>query len=358
MYINLPLSYTVSTTTVHYHLICVICHTDLKENEVHKDELLYTLYDLTRLTESKIQEIENRVLDIDKDKDMINGVQLLLMVVNSSEYYAAMYYFSKNEAKILNNNGTTYYIGKWGETPAALVRQKDSGYSGTGRSNHLARLSINLFCNLKFIVALGVCGTIEQLGHVVVSTKICGCNDLKITNKIINRSEITEPGDCIFNYLKNNYELWSFTCTKPDCNQYKSKALFKPILSGTPLIASGEYRDKLIRGVREEAVGVEMEGIGVLQALQELKKRDSIEFIIVKAGCDYANEEKNKEWQPVAAMAAADFLHVQLTNPSVYIQLPIGKPIYNILCIIYILSISMVVLNSRKIVWLLENFVL
>ena len=333
MYIKLPLSHTVSTTTVHCHLICVICHTDLKENKVHKDELLYTLDNLTHLTESKIQEIENRVLDIDKDKDMINGVQLLLMVVNSSEYYAAMYYFSKKEAKILKNNGTTYYIGNWGEIPAALVRQKDSGYSGTGRSNYLTRLSINLFNNLKRIVALGVCGIANEqmkLGHVVVSTKICGCNDLKIAeNEIINRSNTTEPGDWILNDLKENYEAWSFnTCTKRDCNEHKSKALFKPILSGTPLIASGEYRDKLIRGVREEAVGVEMEGIGVLDALQEVKKRDSIDFIIVKAGCDYANEEKNKEWQPVAAMAAADFLHVQLTKPAVYKQLLIGKPIY------------------------------
>ena len=301
----------------------------MKETKIHEEELLYKLDYLIHLTDSKIKEIEKKVLDIDEDKDMINGVQLLLMVVNSSEYYAAMYYFTKKEARILNKDGTIYYIGKWDEIPAALVRQKDSGYNGIGRSNQLTRLSINLFCNLKFIVALGVCGIVEtdrsKLGDVVVSDKICGCNDLKITNEIINRSEITEAGDRIRNYLKNNHEQWSFVCTKPECKKYESKACFKPMLSGTPLIASGEYRDKLIRGVNVEAVGVEMEGIGVLQALRELAKRDDIEFIIVKAGCDYANEKKNKEWQPVAAMAAADFLYVQLTKPVVCKEI-IGKP--------------------------------
>ena len=305
-----------------YYPLCIYL-TDLKETKIDKKELLYTLDDLIQLTGSKIKKIEKDVFDINKDKDMIDGVHLLLMVVNSSEYYAAMHYFSKN-AKIFNKDDTTYYIGKWGEIPAALVRQKDNGYI---ESNKLTRLSINLFCNLKFIVALGVCGITEEwkLGHVVVSDKICGCNDLKITSKIINRSETTKAGDHIRSYLKTNYELWSFVCTKPEYNKYESKACFKPMLSGTPLIASGEYRDMLIQGVNEEAVGVEMEGIGVLQALQEFKKRDTIEFIIVKAGCDYANAEKNKEWQPVAAMAAADFLYVQLTKPFVYEKI-IGKP--------------------------------
>ena len=39
---------------------------------------------------------------------------------------------------------------------------------------------------------------------------------------------------------------------------------------------------------------------------------------IVKAGCDYADETKNKEWQPVAAMAAADFVYQQLDRKIVH----------------------------------------
>ena len=255
---------------------------------------MYTLDDLIDKTKSKIHEIEESVvLDADKAKHIIDRVQLLLMVVNSSEYYAAMYYFCRSEVRKLNYNGTFYYIGKWGEIHAALVRQKESGYHGPGRSLELTCLSINLFPKLEFIVALGVCGTVGKLGDVVVSSKIYGCTDLKIiADGMINRSNVDEAGDHIFNCLKNNYELWSFPCTKPGYDEYKSKAVFKPMISGTPLIADGEYRDKLVQSICREAAGVEMEGVGVLQGIKDAKKRDMIEFVIVKAGCDYADKKQ------------------------------------------------------------------
>ena len=284
-------------------------------NNVTGSDLKYTLNGLHHQVKKKIKDINQSIVD----KDMINSVELLLMVVNSSEYYAAMHYFSKNEVGKISKDGYQFYVGKWGKVPACLVRQIDSGFFGDGRSEHLTRSSINLFPNLKFIVALGVCGTVGNIGDVIVSTKICGCNDLKITDdSIINRSEVTEAGSRILRILKDNHELWSFVCTKSEHMQNKSKAVFKPMLSGTPLIASGDYRDKLIEGVRKEAVGVEMEGIGVLTGIKQAKKRDIIEFVIVKAGCDYADKSKNKEWQPVAAMAASDFLYEQLGKKSVY----------------------------------------
>ena len=263
------------------------------------------------MTRNNIDEIDKSVLNNDEDKDIINGVKLLIMVVNSSEYYAAMHYFSKSKVSKLTNNtdGTIYYVGKWDKIPAALVRQHKNG---SVESKDLTEMSTAIFHNLEVIVSLGVCGTTEKLGQVLVSSKICGCNDLKITDTIIDRGDITEPGDRILKCLKDNFECWSFLCTKEGYDQYKSNAEFKPMLSGTHLIASGDYRDKLIQGVNREAVGVEMEGVGVLLGLKKAKKRDQIEFIIVKAGCDYADESKHNEWQPVAAMAAADFLYEQL----------------------------------------------
>ena len=307
----------------------------MSSNNITGSDLKYTLKELYDQVKKKLEDINQNIVD----KDMINNsVELLLMVVNSSEYYAAMYYFSKSEAGTISEDGYQFYVGKWGKVPACLVRQIDSGFFGDGRSEHLTRLSINLFPNLKFIVALGVCGTVGNIGDVIVSTKICGCNDLKITDdSIINRSEVTEAGSRILRILKNNHELWSFVCTKPECTesehmQNKSKAVFKPMLSGTPLIASGDYRDKLIEGVRKEAVGVEMEGIGVLEALKQAKKRDEIEFVIVKAGCDYADQSKNKEWQPVAAMAASDFLYKQLAKENVYEQFLMGMLCMHVCC--------------------------
>ena len=289
------------------------------ENKIPKENLKYTTDDLQKGVKDLLLKFDNDVLDEHNDKKIIDSVLLLLMVVNSSEFLAAMNSFSKSDAKILNSEGNNYYIGKWGQIPAALVQQGDQGTGGPSGSQQLTCSSINLFKNLKVIIALGVCGTLGRLGDVVVSSRIDGCNLLKVKGDgLINRSVVCRPGKNIYSFLKLSTDIWSFLCTKEGTEQYKAKAVFKPMLSGTPLIASGKYRDKLIENVSQEAGGVEMEGIGVVDGIDISKNKDKIEFVIVKAGCDYADETKSKEWQPVAAMAAADFVYHQLDKKIVH----------------------------------------
>jgi len=290
------------------------------EKEIPKENLRYTIDDLKREVEDPLRKFDNNVLDEQRDKHIIDGVQFLFMVVNPSEFLAAMYYFSKSEAKILHSGGSNYYVGKWGKIPAALVQQGEQGITGPNGSQHLTESSIYLFKNLKVIIALGVCGTMGRLGDVIVSSRIDGCDRQKIGgNKIIDRALKCRPGQTIYNFFKLSADIWSFQCTKQGTEE-QAKAVFKPMLSGCPLIASGEYRDKLIENVSQEAGGVEMEGIGVVDGIDIAKKKDQIEFVVVKAGCDYADESKNKEWQPVAAMAAADFAYTQLDKEIVHHQ--------------------------------------
>lgn len=277
-----------------------------------KDMLKYTLDDLKKEAKDFIHISKNTVL---KSSDTaIHRVLLLLMVVNDSEFFAAMNYFSKSEeAKTLNFKNHLYYIGKWVGIPAALVQQNNQGHSNAQQLTHS---SIGLFKNLKVIIALGVCGTVNGLGNVIVSSRIDGCDITKIIpGQIINRAQRYKPGQNILSFFKS--DTWSYQCTKQNTAEYTAVAVLKPMLSGCPLIASGEYRDQLMADVSQEAGGVEMEGIGVIEAIESSNKRDRIEFIIVKAGCDYADETKNKEWQPVAAMAAADFVYCQLDNEIV-----------------------------------------
>ena len=301
-----------------------ICHLNLcclgeMEKKIPKVNLKYTTDDLQKGLKDVLPKFNNDVLIEHKDKKIIDGVLLLLMVVNSSEFLAAMNYFSKSEAKILNSDGNNYYVGRWGQIPAALVRQRGQGISGPSGSQQLTCSSINLFKHLKVIIALGVCGTVGRLGDVIVSSRIDGFNLYKVKgDQLINRSLVCQPGDNIYGFLMLSPEIWSFLCATEGTEEYKAKAVFKPMLSGTPLIASGQYRDKLIENVSQEAGGVEMEGIGVVDGIRISKKMDKIEFVIVKAGCDYADETKNKEWQPVAAMAAADFVYQQLDRKIVH----------------------------------------
>ena len=271
----------------------------------------YTVHDLQKKVADFLDKFNNDALSLN-DKEIINSVCLLLMVVNDIEFLAAMYYFSKNKGKELHHENYTYYVGKWGEIPAALVLQGVPGIAGPGGAQELTCVSIKLFTNLKLIISLGVCGTMDRLGDVIVSSRIDGCSFYVKGDRMFDRSSQYQPGKNILKFFKIGANTWSFQCTKPGIVEYRAKAVLKPMLSVSQLIASGEYRDKLIANFSEEAGGVEMEGIGVIRGIHIAKKIEQIKFIIVKAGCDYADESKSKEWQPVAAMAAADFLYSQL----------------------------------------------
>ena len=256
----------------------------------------YTIDNLnSEKIEASIHRFNNNTLD-KNDKESIDNVVLLLMVVNESEFLAAMHYFSKNEGKGLHYENNFYYVGKWGKIPAALVRQCEQGITGVNGAQELTRVSIELFTNLKLIIGVGVCGTMGRLGDVIVSSQIDGCIKKKVMGELfINRSLKSSPGSNIHNFFNNSAISWSFVCTKQEVSEvYRARAVLKPMLSGCDLIASGEYRDKLIASVNKEAGGVEMEGEGVVAGIKIAKKTDQIEFIIVKSGCDYANEKKTR----------------------------------------------------------------
>ena len=283
----------------------------------------YTGSDLQKEAKDLIKKFHENVAS---DQKIIDDVVLLLMVVNDHEYFAAMCRFSEKEPMLLlKSEDKLYYVGKWGQIPAALVQQHEQGTKGPKGSQEVTRSSILLFKNLKTIIALGVCGTMGKLGDVIVSSRIDECNYKAMDDQLIGRANKCQPGKNIYGFLKDACALWSFQCTKEDTEDYSAVAVLKPMLSGTPLVASGEYRDKLIAFLSPEAGGVEMEGIGVISGIDIVNKRDKIEFIIVKAGCDFADELKSKEWQPVAAMAAADFVYEQLNNKKIALNWFLGK---------------------------------
>ena len=278
------------------------------EQQVPKEDLLYTSEDLVIIT----KDIRKKFAALN-DKQILDGVVLLLMVANDNELDAAMCYLTKSKVQVLHSQGNIYHVGKWGEIPAALIKQSEQGTSGPNGSQNLTRLSISVFKNLKVIIGLGICGTKGRLGDVIVSSRIDECKFKVGAKQLIDRGNKFPPGDNITKFLQYNNRIWSFQCTRPGVEVYESKVVFQPMLSGTPLIASGQYRDQLIQDVSQESGGVEMEGIGIINGLRAAEKFGQVEFIIVKAGCDYADESKNKEWQPVAAMAAADFVYNQLS---------------------------------------------
>ena len=255
-------------------------------------------------------------------KEDCENVRLLLMTVNDNEFFAVLYYMAnKHKGEDVNipksltvKGGTRFFIGEFAHIPTALVQHDQ----GSARSQFVAGKAMDLFDNLNAIVAVGVCGTLGDLGDVIISEKISGFINIKYDTdgKILRRDSERNGSQQLIAYLKA--QNWKFDCTKEtgsDDNQYLSKLVCKTFLSSSTLVAYQDFRDKIREDICREAMGIEMEGIGIINAI-EFNEKGHIHFVIVKAGCDYANEGKSKEWQPVAAMAAADLVYFQFDKPD------------------------------------------
>src|SRR5207248_10152318 len=83
--------------------------------------------------------------------------------------------------------------------------------------------------------------------------------------------------------LLDRFRASIFDCQGP-------KIHFGLILSVDRLINNKDYRDKLLR-IDPEAIGGEMEGTGVYAAAH----RNKVDWILVKAICDWADGNKDQE---------------------------------------------------------------
>ncbi|MBI5061675.1 MAG: 5'-methylthioadenosine/S-adenosylhomocysteine nucleosidase [Candidatus Aenigmarchaeota archaeon] len=74
-----------------------------------------------------------------------------------------------------------------------------------------------------------------------------------------------------------------------------------PIASSNTVLKSAKFRERLREKFKIKAV--EMEASGIAEAAWQHGKG----YVVIRGICDFANDDKNKVWQPYAAAAAAAF---------------------------------------------------
>ena len=96
-----------------------------------------------------------------------------------------------------------------------------------------------------------------------------------------------------------------------DRTKGQPRIFFGPIGSADTVMKSATARDEI--GRETGAIAVEMEGSGVAEVTWQATRG----YLIVRGICDYANDAKNKEWQPYAATAAASFVKKMIESMPV-----------------------------------------
>ncbi|WP_426992448.1 hypothetical protein [Methylomonas sp. CM2] len=228
---------------------------------------------------------------------------VLIVTVTKVESMAVLEAFKKatgNSATSITIDDRVYR--SLGEINGARVFMalSEMGSGGLGASQQSVQKGIKALTPHAVImvgIAFGVNKEKQAIGEILVSKQLMLYELLKKgkSGKITPRGDRPHASTRLINYLQNADLDWD-----------GSKVDFGLILTGEKLVDNINYRDSLIK-LESEAIGGEMEGAGLYTACQDEK----IDWILVKAICDWADGNKHqdkKERQQLAAQNAATFV--------------------------------------------------
>ena len=210
-----------------------------------------------------------------------------------------------------------YSIGKYGAVTTAIRKIEPGSALLTGAA-FAPNLAYDCFPNLGAIISVGVACGVEgksKIYDVLVSSKIANYDKARVED-----GGFTPRGEVIpaSGYLQEIFSLTDWPhASKKVFNHLSGMRLPKihigTILSGPYLIDDAEFKDKLLKSFAPEAIGIEMEGSSLFAAI----RRAETHCILVKSVYDFGDGNKNKIFQPTAAMLAADCVRHVLNNPFV-----------------------------------------
>ncbi|MCP4550220.1 MAG: hypothetical protein GY835_27480 [bacterium] len=194
----------------------------------------------------------------------------------------------------------TYYdLGIHGGAPVFMV-QSEMGSATPGGAVLTVRRAIQdkrpqavIMCGIAF----GLRRDEQQVGDILVAKQIQYYEPRKVDARRgqIPRGDRAMCAERLLDRFRSGDLDWDGTAIH-----------FGLVLSGEKLVNDPGFRDRLLQ-IEPEAIGGEMEGAGLYAAARDAK----VDWILVKAICDWADGEKDDEDHSLAARNAAQFvLHV------------------------------------------------
>ena len=247
---------------------------------------------------------------------MISHNNVLIVTATHVESQAVIEAFAKltrHSAQPMSAGGRVYhFLGEVHGTNMYLV-QTEMGSVGLGASQQTIQKGIATLKPAAVIsmgIAFGVDEQKQAIGDVLVSEQIL-LYDLQRVGEVktIVRGDKAHTSPWLLSIFKSAQLYW---------NDPAIIIRFGLILSGDKLVDQINYREQL-RQFAPEAIGGEMEGAGLYVACHDAK----VDWILVKAICDWADGDKAKDKdarQRLAAFNAAAFVAHALQHVAVIPQ--------------------------------------
>ena len=299
---------------------------------------LWTLHDLKQMALTIKEDI---TLPEDIETEVLQGVMVLLVTVNLDESLATrsylqpldghdnIYRFSQGGQQ----SNVVYYIGKYGLCPTAIRDVPEL----CGSTSFVPMMAKQCFPCLSAIISVGVAFGIKgevKLFDVLVSSEVVNYNYDETRDKTPSYSPNAEPIVLLSQLCKlfTHPIQWPNELIKKRLNDNGKQI---PIVK-SGLILSGPYLDdpaikSLVRNFAHRVIGIEMGGVNLFSAKQEITART----IIVKVVYNFGDGKNSNVCQPTAALLAANLVDKCLSHPQAHETLK-GSHLY---CIITMYSV-------------------
>ena len=244
-------------------------------------------------------------------EDLVKGVTVLLMTATPLELRGIMGYLKPKDAKgkIIETytdaeaGKIRFYIGKYGQYPVAV------GMSGISEAGLLDKTSA---CNVTtrimeavkpyYLIAVGIC-------RFYVRNKTSP-GDVIVSNTLQADKRIYSVGDTL---LKVFSSPLGYSHTQDD---KEVKVHCGPIDSG--LESVNPIYKKQYKELEPDILGYEIEGAGIMAAIENDTSKYEVEAIAIKAIHYWGDGEKSviAAWKSFSSHAAARYVHHQMEKYS------------------------------------------
>src|SRR2546421_3901122 len=238
-----------------------------------------------------------------EDLTQRDKADLLLVTATEVETWAVLNVFLPHNSIFKQHHigDSTYFdLGVIGGARTFLV-QSEMGAGGPAGATLVVHEGIKALSPSAVImvgIAFGLVPEKQHIGDILVSQQLMGYERQKIEQGSGGKEIIRHRGDRVqaSPRLLSRLRASIFDWQEP-------KVHFGLVLSGDKLANHQNFRNKLL-SIEPEAIGGEMEGTGVYSAAH----RNKVDWILIKAICDWADEHKDDAYQQRAAENAARFL--------------------------------------------------
>ncbi len=222
---------------------------------------------------------------------------VLLVTVTEIETAAMLQVFQETNGRGYKRHcigkKTYYELGTVNDARIFLV-QSEMGVSGTGSALLTVHEGIQTVTPSSVImvgIAFGIDEDKQRIGDILVSQQLRSYKLLRYGTThdgkptIVSRDDRVTASTKLLDRFKSGYVDWPGRR-----GRWGKRVYFGTILSGETLVDNVDFRDQL-RKLEPEAIGGEMEGVGLYAAAQNAK----VDWLLVKAISDWADGNKSGE---------------------------------------------------------------